>query len=98
SSGSHAITRLIAGGCAKSYLNHAFATSKSFWMGSGYSPASRSLTVGIGSAPLRAPRIPGGRPVDQPAAGPAVDRAVGPHRSGARQGLDRPRDLVGRQP
>src|SRR5262252_1086183 len=90
------MTRLIAGGWAKSYLNHAFATSKSFWIGSGYSEASLSRTVGIESAPFGCTGVTC-RSVDQPASGPAVDGAIGPDRSRADQRLHRTRDLVGRE-
>jgi hypothetical protein len=46
-SGSHAMTRLMAGGAGKSWLNQAFDSSKSIWADSGYSDTFRSLTVGM---------------------------------------------------
>src|SRR5215471_14128751 len=46
-SGSHAMTRLMAGGTTKSWANHSLDSSNIFRAGSGYSEASRSLTVGM---------------------------------------------------
>src|SRR5882762_5815189 len=94
SSVSHAITRLIAGGWAKSWLNQAFATSKSFWTGPGYSEASLNLTVGIGDSFHSAGA--GSSRVDQPASGPTVDRVVGVDRAGGDEPRHRARRLVGR--
>src|SRR5439155_18669906 len=47
----HAITRLIADGRLKSWLNHAFDSSKSFCAAAGYSDACLSLTVAMSTPP-----------------------------------------------
>src|SRR6185436_8986509 len=72
---SHAMTRLMAGGSAKSYLNQRLESSKSFRAASGYSDASRSFTVGtvlllLCARPL-AMLAAGGRASRRPGAGTA---------------------------
>src|SRR5215510_11917598 len=87
SSGSHAITRLIAGGCAKSYLNQALATSKSFRVDSGYSSASLSLTVGIARSSVDRCASAGGAPAPRR---PAAHTASQVRRGRAGRGVDQP--------
>src|ERR1043166_5319836 len=60
--GSHAITRLMAGGSLKSWLNHSRLSSNILRTASGYSEASRRRTGGIAYLP------------PPPAAGPCLGR------------------------
>src|SRR5206468_6114087 len=78
------------------YLNHAFAASKSFWTGSGYSSASLSLTVGIAQLPIYTCASAGGAPAPRrPAAHTTLSiRAPRPAGPQPRDGLQRTRPYL----